>query len=62
MKIEDIKKITLDEGDVLAVKIPDGYDNKALTAIRESLREIFPNNKSIVYTDDIEFQKISGGK
>ena len=60
--MQDVTKIELKPGDVLAVKLPDTYGDQSLKSVRDSLKELFPHNKSIVYTDDIEFLVIKGGK
>lgn len=58
MEIEEIKKINLGLGDVLSVKLPDEVTSTQLDAIRKQFKSIFPNNKILVHTGNIEYTKI----
>jgi hypothetical protein len=58
MKIEEIKKIKLEEGDVLAVRLPEDSTRGELEGFQKGLQRFFPNNNCLVYTREIDFTKI----
>jgi len=62
MKIEDIKKISLEEGDVLAVQLPKETTKDQIDNFLKYINMALPNNKCIVYTDEIVFKKLTGSK
>ena len=61
MDIEEIKTINLKEGDVLAVRLPEEVTRDMLEVFRKNLKKIFPENRCIIYTGELEFNKITKG-
>lgn len=61
IEIEDIKRIHLNKGDVLKVKVGD-IPAKNCELFHKMLSDIFPNNEVLVVNSDIEFEIIEGGK
>ena len=59
LDIEEIKTINLKEGDVLAVKLPEEVTSDMLEVFRKNLKKIFPDNKCMIYTGELEFNKIT---
>ena len=58
MEIEEIKKIVLKEGDVLAIRLPDETQNMHIENIQRNLKTIFPDNRCIIYIGEIEFTNL----
>lgn len=62
MEIEEIKKIKLNKGGVLAVRLPDDIDIDQVNNVRKVLESIFPDNKVTVYCGEVEFTNIGPDK
>lgn len=58
LKVEEIKKINLNKGDVLAVRAPNGTTRSALHTLQKCFADAFPNNKIAVYAGELEFTKL----
>lgn len=62
--IEDLKRVKLGYGDVLWLRVKVGHLNKNqqqqyFEAMQASLKGIFPRNKIVVTTDDVEMSVIT---
>ena len=58
IEIEEIKTINLKPGDVLAVKLPSDTSRSVLEAFRKNIREVFKNNKVMIFSGNVEFEKV----
>ena len=56
--VEETKKISLNEGDVLAVRLPDECMAEDVFKIKVALNKAFKDNKVMVYVGRIEFTTI----
>lgn len=61
IEIEDIKRIHLNKGDVLKVKVDNNTSSRDCGVLYEMLSNIFPNNKILIVTGNIEFEVVEGG-
>ena len=58
----NVLTLNLDEGDVLVVDFKDNQPNaESLSKYREYLKDIFPNNRILFISNDIELGIIKGG-
>ena len=61
--LEDIKKITLNPGDVLVAKIPEHSSKAHKKRICDIMKKVFKNNIVLITCDgEVEFSKIKLGK
>ena len=56
--VEELTKISLDKGDVLAVKVPADTGQVHIRAMMDSLKKVFPDNRVLVFAGDVKFEKI----
>lgn len=58
IELEDVKRLHVNPGDVLVVKLPRGRD---LHDVHDVLQEMFPNNKVLIVQPDVEFEVVDQG-
>ena len=59
MKIDDIKKVKLDKGDVVVITVRDPLARTHRTNLQTHLNSIFPDNKSMILVN-AELNVVSG--
>lgn len=55
IKIEDVKRLVINPGEVLLVRLPDGSSREYLNNARRVLNETFKGVKVLIFADNIEF-------
>lgn len=58
IEIEDVKRLHLNPGDVLVVKLPRGGN---YATAHDQLQELFPGNKVLIVHPDVEFEVLDQG-
>lgn len=48
LKVEELRRINLAEGEVLLVTCPERLPQSAIQATLDELRDVFPNNRVLV--------------
>jgi len=60
MTVESVKRLVIEEGEHLLVRLPDTYTTDQARMITDSLKKIFDKNKVVVYRGDIQFEVVRG--
>jgi hypothetical protein len=58
IEIEELKRIKLEPGEILMVGFDPSRDPDYLFRTEETLCKIFPDNKVVLYSKDLEFSTI----
>lgn len=62
MDIEEIRKIVLNEGDVLVVNVSQDKKSEYRNGIFKQIKTVFPNNIVMVTSDSLEFSIVKKGE
>ncbi len=61
IRLEDVKRLTLDPSDTLVLKIKHGpLTHEALDALQDQLSAIFPGHRTVVLTPGTDLEVIEG--
>lgn len=58
IEIEDITRVSLNEGDVLAVKAKGNVAVQQLDSVKRRLKGVFPDNKVLVIDDRLSLSVV----
>jgi hypothetical protein len=59
IEIEDVKRLVLNEGDTLVVRLPPGGDYHAA---HDTLKAMFPNNNVLILARSVELEVVEATK
>ena len=58
IEIEDLKKVSLNDGDVVIFKVKERLGNAQVESVCKMLKFAFPDNKAIIIEDGMEIDVV----
>ncbi len=62
IQIEDVKKLQLEPGDILVIRIPRQYAAPALERLRQRVCELIPDHKVLVLGSEVDLEILRGSR